>query len=242
MNPELTLRDLRIALAGKYSDETSIRRVAFDIRLNTIVVAFSGSSADVWRAMLEAVEKQGKFEALFMVALEEYPDLKEAVDAYRAGHVLTVPPERSPVNLSLEQGRRTVSTPEALEVTDTALTILHVSDMQFGKNHRFGPGELLQRTLDDLEGLRTSHHLKPDLLIVTGDLAEWGMKSEFDQSLEFINGLLEHLELGADRAVIIPGNHDINRSHCSAYFEECKGDGQNPLKPYGSPAVCVQPA
>ena len=72
--------------------------------------------------------------------------------------------------------------------TDTkprdSVTLLQLSDMQFGRNHRFGrlglPGAdaefdtLLQRLTDDLAGVRDSeHHLQPDLLVVSGDLAEW---------------------------------------------------------------------
>ena len=70
------------------------------------------------------------------------------------------------------------------------VTILHLSDPQFGKNHRFGSTDpfdtLLQRLADDLRGLRTDPGLRPDLLVLTGDLAEWGRKSEFDDALRSI--------------------------------------------------------
>ena len=121
--------------------------------------------------------------------------------------------------------------------TDTmprdCVTLLHLSDMQFGRNHRFGrlglPGAdaefdtLLQRLTDDLAGLRDSEHqLQPDLLVVSGDLAEWARKSEFDDVSHFIEKLTDFLGLSRRRVVIVPGNHDINRKKCEAYFLNCE--------------------
>jgi 3',5'-cyclic AMP phosphodiesterase CpdA len=122
------------------------------------------------------------------------------------------------------------------------ITVLHLSDLQFGKNHRFGnttlPGgdnpydTVLQRLILDLKGLEKEHGLKPDLMILTGDLAEWGMKSEFDQVLKLIKGLEGALRLTRDRVVVIPGNHDINRKACAAYVYDCEADELSPEKPY----------
>lgn len=66
-----------------------------------------------------------------------------------------------------------------------SVTILHLSDLQFGKNHRFAGVDLaglpnpydtlLARLWEDLHRLRQNHDLQPDLLIITGDLTEWGM-------------------------------------------------------------------
>lgn len=65
---------------------------------------------------------------------------------------------------------------------DVTITILHVSDMQFGRNHRFGRlglggadekfDTLVKRLTDDLDKLRDDQGLKPDLVALTGDLAE----------------------------------------------------------------------
>lgn len=125
---------------------------------------------------------------------------------------------------------------------EAAVTILHVSDMQFGRNHRFGRlglgGEdekfdtLLKRLTDDLDKLREDHGLKPDLVALTGDLAEWGLKKEYEDVFAFCVGLQEHLKLARDRILIIPGNHDINRKLCEAYFAACEGEGEKPVEPY----------
>ena len=124
---------------------------------------------------------------------------------------------------------------------ENPLTILHLSDMQFGKNHRFKADStlgdnpfdtLLARMIHDLDDLRESERVKPDLLICTGDLAEWGLKSEFRAAFDFLGNVAKHLGLGRDRVVVIPGNHDLNRKDCEAYFIQCDGDEAKPAFPW----------
>lgn len=72
------------------------------------------------------------------------------------------------------------------------ITLLHVSDMQFGRNRRFGRlsrydpdasfDTLLRRMTDDLDGLKLTPGLIPQLVVASGDLAEWGWRMEFDQA------------------------------------------------------------
>ncbi len=122
------------------------------------------------------------------------------------------------------------------------ITILHLSDPQFGRNHRFGRlgsdasdesfDSLFMRLQIDLEILKKSHALVPDLLAVTGDLAEWGMKKEFEDIFTFLDRMAGLLELNRDRVLIVPGNHDINRKSCLSYFASCEADDQKPKPPY----------
>ena len=75
---------------------------------------------------------------------------------------------------------------------EATVTILHVSDLQFGIQHRFGRlglggadepfDTLLKRLTDDLDGLRAEEGLEPDLVALTGDLAEWGKPKEYDDA------------------------------------------------------------
>jgi 3',5'-cyclic AMP phosphodiesterase CpdA len=98
-----------------------------------------------------------------------------------------------------------------------AITILHLSDTQFGRNHRFGRlglpepdapfDTLFARLRDDLQYLKSEHGLVSDLLVASGDLAEWGKKKEFDDVLDFLSRLTEVLGLRRERVVIVPGNH-----------------------------------
>src|ERR1700730_11585795 len=124
---------------------------------------------------------------------------------------------------------------------ERALTILHVSDMQFGRHHQFGsepdapPNEfdtLLERIWDDIAGRQREESLKPDLLICTGDLAEYGWLKEFVDATTFLGALADRLDLKRDRVVIIPGNHDINRKDCLRSFEEFIEGGDSVVAPW----------
>ena len=123
-------------------------------------------------------------------------------------------------------------------MTISPLTLLHLSDTQFGRHHRFGAASdealdsLLTRLVDDLEVLRKDHDLKPQVVLLTGDLSEWGKQSEFDDVLKFAIGLSERLSIPRRHFVTIPGNHDINRKLCEAYFNTCEAEDAEPKKPY----------
>ncbi|MGH4007770.1 MAG: trypsin-like peptidase domain-containing protein, partial [Pseudonocardiaceae bacterium] len=122
------------------------------------------------------------------------------------------------------------------------LVVLHVSDPQFGRHHLFGgngltPADqahdtLFQRLHDDLDALAGDHGLRPDLMVVTGDLAEWGLRSEFHQVVQFLTALTEAVELPRQHVSIVPGNHDVNRRACEAHFLRQKADEREPVKPY----------
>ena len=123
-----------------------------------------------------------------------------------------------------------------------SVTLLHLSDTQFGRNHRFGNlrftteddkfETLIKRLEIDLDLLKKDHAVIPEAIMVTGDLAEWGMKSEFDDALELLVRLSEHLHIPRHHIAIVPGNHDINRKTCEAYFAGCEGDESKPAPPY----------
>ena len=67
---------------------------------------------------------------------------------------------------------------------------------------------------------------------MSGDLAEWGRKSEFDDASEFLAKLAEHLELARRRVVVVPGNHDVSRKLCESYFNECEARETEPERPF----------
>uniref|UniRef100_UPI002AD1E063 TIR domain-containing protein n=1 Tax=Frankia sp. Cr1 TaxID=3073931 RepID=UPI002AD1E063 len=128
------------------------------------------------------------------------------------------------------------------KATEPAVTVLHISDTQFGAHHVFGRAgltdadrahaSLFARLHDDLRGRAEVDGLRPDLVVVTGDLAETGAKVEFDQVYDFLVALAESLELDRNRFVVIPGNHDVNSKLCNAYFLQCEAADETPLPPY----------
>ncbi|WP_322753832.1 pentapeptide repeat-containing protein [Frankia sp. Cas3] len=123
-----------------------------------------------------------------------------------------------------------------------AVTVLHISDTQFGAHHIFGRAGLTEadrarsslfgRLHDDLRDRAEIDGLRPDLVVITGDLTETGAKVEFDQAHDFLVALAESLELDRNRFVLIPGNHDVNRLLCQAYFLQCEAANETPLPPY----------
>ncbi len=124
-------------------------------------------------------------------------------------------------------------------VSSQAVTILHLSDLQLGDTDRFGgaaSGDPVQAILDplgeDLRTLRDEHDLRPEIIVLTGDLTSRGLGSEFRDVLRLIEGLLELLRLTRDRVVVVPGNHDVNRAASRAYFIQCEADEVEPEPPY----------
>ncbi|HVT18944.1 MAG TPA: metallophosphoesterase [Thermoanaerobaculia bacterium] len=100
------------------------------------------------------------------------------------------------------------------------LLLLHLSDLHFGPHSRFvseSPerlGESFHRALvaaQDKIGL-ADHRI--ELVLVTGDVAEAGKRSEFENARRFLAALAGGLGLVAGRFVFVPGNHDINWASC----------------------------
>jgi 3',5'-cyclic AMP phosphodiesterase CpdA len=90
-------------------------------------------------------------------------------------------------------------------------TILHVSDTQFGRYHRFDPSDSLAGYLiRDVEKLLRDDVPPIDLMIVSGDIAERGKRPEYDQARTFIDQVGRAFGLGHDRVVVVPGNHDMS--------------------------------
>jgi 3',5'-cyclic AMP phosphodiesterase CpdA len=113
-------------------------------------------------------------------------------------------------------------------------TILHVSDTQFGAHHRFtGDGPPLASTMvTDLRRLLGEHIERIDLIVISGDIAERSLRSEFEQARQFIDALCNATGVDHPRVVVVPGNHDVNWSLCNAYFAECEADEASPRAPF----------
>src|SRR5689334_36098 len=93
------------------------------------------------------------------------------------------------------------------------LRILHFSDLHArGKREaetwrrRRVLGEAWERNLDVLleDG-------PIDLVLFTGDAADWGLPDEFAAASEFLLSTIDKLHVPRERFFIIPGNHDIRR-------------------------------
>jgi 3',5'-cyclic AMP phosphodiesterase CpdA len=80
------------------------------------------------------------------------------------------------------------------------ITILHISDLHFGAED-----VSRRQTLQSDTAL-----LKPDIICVTGDVANWPRKRHYEAAREFLRGLSNILTTDGEqpRLYVVPGNHD----------------------------------
>ena len=121
------------------------------------------------------------------------------------------------------------------------ISLLHVSDL-----HRDPQGPISNQTLlDSLERDRDQYAAteelgieSPDVIIVSGDVvhgvrhgtpdAETILKHQYEEALEFLEGLADRFVNGDKRSVVIvPGNHDVSDYHFRESLEriEISEDG-----------------
>ncbi len=107
------------------------------------------------------------------------------------------------------------------------ILLLHLSDLHFGPHSRFPDedrqklGESFHRAIaGEQKKLALQAELpwlaeqRIDLVFVTGDVAETGKRSEFDQGRDFLTGLAGAIGIGPRQFVFVPGNHDVNWASC----------------------------
>jgi 3',5'-cyclic AMP phosphodiesterase CpdA len=124
--------------------------------------------------------------------------------------------------------------------TELDATILHVSDTQFGEYHRFadaaqfadGVQSLAGSMIVDIRRLLEESVPKVDLIVLSGDISEQSLRSEFDQARRFVDAMCAETGLDHDRVVVVPGNHDVNWALSESYFAECRAEEVRPRKPY----------
>ncbi len=89
--------------------------------------------------------------------------------------------------------------------------ILHISDFHIKADESFDRsvvlGPLIKRVCEDLDS-----GIRPELVIVTGDIAFSGRADEYKLAKAFLDQLLNKLKLPSERLFIVPGNHDIDRT------------------------------
>ncbi|HCL3408666.1 TPA: metallophosphoesterase, partial [Pseudomonas aeruginosa] len=94
---------------------------------------------------------------------------------------------------------------------------LHLSDIHMGKEG-YPQTFILGKIIDSIKKKIDSGH-EPDFVFITGDIANKGLKTEYDSFWEHLIVPLDALmpTLLADKLFMIPGNHDLNRSKNEAF-------------------------
>lgn len=97
------------------------------------------------------------------------------------------------------------------------MIILHLSDIHFGRdNPQYnvrGKFDNKKKILQDLLISIRDNEIKPDHIVVTGDIAWFGKKKDFDEAIEWFRELLNVTNLSGADITFCPGNHDVNRSY-----------------------------
>ena len=104
------------------------------------------------------------------------------------------------------------------------MNILHLSDMHFGRD-QYDIDEPFSKKKEILDKLilkltELDLQFKPDLVLVTGDIAWHGLKREFDEAYDWFSKLKSALGLSDDCFVFCPGNHDLNRNVAVDFTED----------------------
>ena len=107
-------------------------------------------------------------------------------------------------------------------IGDKKMNILHLSDIHFGRNYpEYGIKDTFEKKDQILEDLISciasiEDGLRPEHIVVTGDIAWRGKKKDFDEAYEWFTKLLSATGLQGKDITFCVGNHDVNRSYaCS---------------------------
>lgn len=106
------------------------------------------------------------------------------------------------------------------------IKILHLSDIHLGTisdTRKY----LTQLETDLIKNLNIS---KLEYLVISGDIASFSIKEEYEAAAEMICNLIKQFKLDPNRVIIVPGNHDLNwELSKKAYLFSPKEQLPNPL-------------
>ncbi|MCP4267799.1 MAG: SUMF1/EgtB/PvdO family nonheme iron enzyme [Candidatus Brocadiaceae bacterium] len=96
-------------------------------------------------------------------------------------------------------------------VKKSTFQLLHISDLHIEVSEGFDRSLVLDPLIDQIRR-DIQNGFRPELLIVTGDIAKRGLREEYEAAKEFFDELLACLDLSRENLFVVPGNHDVNRS------------------------------
>ena len=89
------------------------------------------------------------------------------------------------------------------------IKILHLSDLHFTVNNtsqNIVLSSLYKKIENDIVPTN-----KPDILIITGDIAFSGKQKEYEKAKEYIDSIANLCKIKHENIFIVPGNHDVDR-------------------------------
>ncbi|HDP70520.1 MAG TPA: metallophosphoesterase [Actinobacteria bacterium] len=94
------------------------------------------------------------------------------------------------------------------------ITIVHISDIHAGSQYFIT--NMMSRTVAEI------NEIAPDIVVVTGDLANEGFRQEFTTAKAFLS------QINCENMLVVPGNHD-SRNVGYVHFEDIFGPRNNVL-------------
>ena len=89
------------------------------------------------------------------------------------------------------------------------ITILHLSDFHFNEESREEITTVLDALFDDLQKLGDEYGVSPNLVVISGDIANAGDQADYNFALDWLVNLSKKIKISPDNVFIVPGNHDI---------------------------------
>lgn len=100
------------------------------------------------------------------------------------------------------------------------LIYVHVSDIHFGQERGaevYVHDDVKRCLVADVADVMTASGIdRMDGVLVTGDIAFSGKKSEFDLAAQWLDRLTDVIGCAKTDVIVVPGNHDIDRDRISA--------------------------
>ncbi len=109
------------------------------------------------------------------------------------------------------------------------ITILHLSEPRYGRNHK---DRQLKKLKADLDILEKNENIKPNFIVLTGDISNNSIEKEYEIAEEALQCLIDHLCMNRRYVVMVPGDHDVNRKLCEAARLEADAHGDFFNPPY----------
>jgi len=107
------------------------------------------------------------------------------------------------------------------------ITLLHFSDLHFGKGHRFNSDGGDAPTMSSLVNDFISQQQQPMMIAVTGDLINYddqeNKDKNFEQAFNFLRDICPKTgdgEIDSSKVFIVPGNHDVEYGSSDTTFEK----------------------
>jgi len=99
------------------------------------------------------------------------------------------------------------------------ISIIHISDFHFSKKNESEIKAVLDPLIDDINNLRAKYNIFPDYIVISGDIANEGSKSDYDFAHKWLHEVMVTFNISREKVFMVPGNHDINRTELLKFSE-----------------------